>query len=385
MVQLRQAQQALVQQERIRALGQMASGIAHDINNSLAPILGYSDLLLSSDAPHKDPELVSSLQAINTSAQDAASVVRRLIQFYRPKAGGPALPAVDLASVIDQVLLLTQPRWKAEPESRGTTITVEQHMPPLPAVAADPSELREALTNIVFNAVEAMPDGGVIRFTGEEVAGGVALSISDTGVGMSEDEASKCFEPFFSTKGEKGTGLGLATVFGAVQRLSGTITVKTAPGQGTTFTITLPRFEARSEAAEAGAVVSPMPTSPPMRVLLVDDEAPARQLIESFLANDGHAVTAATDGRAGLDQFERGSFDLVITDRAMPVMNGVQMVAGIRRINPDVPIIMLTGYGDLMRASGEQPEGVTLVLAKPVTLSDFRKALADVRSNQPAE
>jgi signal transduction histidine kinase/ligand-binding sensor domain-containing protein len=378
MVQLRQAQQALVQQERIRALGQMASGIAHDINNSLAPILGYSDLLLSSDAPHQDPELVPSLQAINTSAQDAASVVRRLIQFYRPKAGGPALPAVDLALVIDQVLLLTQPRWKTEPESRGATITVEQQIPPLPPVAADPSELREALTNIVFNAVEAMPDGGVIRFTGEETAGGVALSISDTGIGMTEDEASKCFEPFFSTKGEKGTGLGLATVFGAVQRFSGTITVTSARGKGTTFTITLPRFQAGPEAVQPEEA-APVQIVPPMRVLLVDDELPARHLIESFLNNDGHVVTAADDGRAGLEEFSRGAFDLVITDRAMPVMNGVQMVAGIRRMNRDVPVIMLSGYGDIMRASGDHPEGVTLVLAKPVTLRDFRKALADVK------
>ena len=376
LVQLRQAQQTLVQQERIRALGQMSSGIAHDINNSLAPILGYSDLLLSSDAPHQDPELVPALQAINTSARDAASVVRRLIQFYRPKAGGPAFPAVDIAPIIDQVLLLTQPRWKTEPASRGATITIEQHLPPLPAVAADPSELREALTNMLFNAVEAMPDGGVIRFSGAVVDAGVALSISDTGIGMSEDECSRCFEPFFSTKGEKGTGLGLATVFGAVQRFSGSITVESAPGKGTTFTITLPRFEPRPESAQPEDVQPGLPVTP-MRVLLVDDEPPARQLIESFLANDGHTVTSAGDGRAGLDEFERGTFDLVITDRAMPVMNGVQMVAGIRRLNRDVPIILLSGYGDIMRASGDHPEGVTLVLAKPVTLSDFRRALAD--------
>ena len=375
MAQLRQAQQTLVQQERIRALGQMASGIAHDINNSLAPIVGYSDLLLSSEDPREDPQLVPALEAIHTSAQDAASVVRRLIQFYRRRSGGPAFPAVDLAPLIEQVVLFTQPKWKTELESRGATITIEQDLPPLPSVAADPSELREALTNIVFNAVEAMPDGGVIRFSAVEVEGGIALSISDSGIGMTEDESSRCFEPFFSTKGERGTGLGLATVFGAVQRFSGTITVESAPGAGTTFTITLPKFVSPPESTSTAEPVKPVP---PMRVLVVDDEPLARQLIESFLAADGHVVTTAEDGRAGLDQFTRGTFDLVITDRAMPVMSGVQMVDEIRRIDPDLPIILLTGYGDLMQAAGELPPGVALVLAKPVTLAAFRQALSDV-------
>lgn len=376
MAQLRQAQQTLVQQERIRALGQMASGIAHDINNSLAPIVGYSDLLLSSEDPRRDPELVPALEAIHTSAQDAASVVRRLIQFYRRRSGGPALPAVELAPLIEQVVLFTQPKWKTELESRGATITIEQDVPPLPGVAADPSELREALTNIVFNAVEAMPDGGVIRFSAEEVEDGIALSVSDSGVGMTEDECSRCFEPFFSTKGERGTGLGLATVFGAVQRFGGTITVKSAPGEGTTFTMTLPKFVSPPESTIPAEPVKPVP---PMRVLVVDDEPLARQLVESFLATDGHEVTTAEDGRAGLDQFARGTFDLVITDRAMPVMSGVQMVDEIRRIDPDLPIILLTGYGDLMQAAGELPAGVALVLAKPVTLAAFRQALSDVR------
>jgi signal transduction histidine kinase/ligand-binding sensor domain-containing protein len=375
MAQLRQAQQTLIQQERIRALGQMASGIAHDINNSLAPIVGYSDLLLSSEDPRQDPQLVPALEAINTSAQDAASVVRRLIQFYRRRSGGPAFPAVDLPPLIEQVVLFTQPKWKTELESRGATITIEQDLPPLPSVAADPSELREALTNIVFNAVEAMPDGGVIRFSAAEVEGGISLSVSDSGIGMTEDECHHCFEPFFSTKGERGTGLGLATVFGAVQRFSGTITVKSAPGQGTTFTMTLPKFVSRPEST---VPAEPVKSLPPMRVLVVDDEPLARQLVESFLVTDGHLVTTAEDGRAGLDQFKEGTFDLVITDSAMPVMSGVQMVDEIRRLDPDLPVILLTGFGDLMQAAGERPAGVALVLAKPVTLSAFRQALSDV-------
>lgn len=376
MVQLRQAQQTLVQQERIRALGQMASGIAHDINNSLAPILGYSDLLLSSGDPKHDPQLVPALRSINTSAQDAAGVVRRLIQFYRRRLEGSVFPAVELGPLVEQVVSLTQPRWKTDAQSRGATITVEQHIPNLPSVAADPSELREALINIVFNAVEAMPTGGTIRFSAVAVDDGVALSVSDSGIGMTDEERQKCFEPFFSTKGDLGTGLGLATVFGAIQRFSGTISVTSAPGKGTTFTITLPMF-----AAGPDAVPQEVPAGPvaPMRVFVVDDEPTVRRLIAMYLTGDGHTVETAMNGRDGLDRFVPGAFDLVITDRAMPVMSGVQMAEEIHRIDPDVPIILLSGYGDIMTATGDLPHGVSRVLSKPVSLREFRQALADVR------
>jgi CheY-like chemotaxis protein len=222
--------------------------------------------------------------------------------------------------------------------------------------------------------VDAMPEGGVIRLV-TRVEGNVAvIDVTDTGIGMTEDERRRCFEPFFSTKGERGTGLGLASAFGTVRRLNGTITVDSTLGKGTTFTIRLPTSTALDEQEapqeSAAAVV-------PLRVCLVEDDPLVRELIASFLTTDGHSVDTAENGRQGLALFAAGSYDLVVTDRAMPIMSGDQLAAEIRRVDTAVPIILISGFGDIMEATGDLPAGVTLVVAKPVTLRAFREAIAD--------
>jgi len=374
LAQLHLAQQNLVQQERLRALGQMASGIAHDINNALAPVLGYSELLLSASAAGTREAQVEQLRIINTAAKDAASVVRRLVEFHRRRPEGSTFPPVALPDLVTSVISLSRPRWESEARARGVTITIETDLQPVPPVSADESELREAIINIVFNAVEAMPDGGTIRFATRTEGDLAVLAVSDTGVGMSAEVRLRCFEPFFSTRGARGTGLGLSTVFGTIQRLDGAIAVDSAPGMGTTFTILLPARTVATEAEPATAGAAP-DTS--LRVFLVEDEPLVRELMVEFLRVDGHRVDAAENGVQGLSLFRPGAYDLVLTDRAMPLMGGDQMAAAVRRLDPTVPIILISGFGDIMKVTGELPEGVTLIIGKPVTMNTLRAAMAE--------
>ncbi len=219
---LKATQQQAIQQERLRAIGQMASGIAHDFNNTLTPILGFSDLLLE-----KPGILENTAQArkfigfLRTSAQDAANVVARLRQFYRPLDKDEELPVIDLNSVITQSISLTEPKWRRQAQADGITIQVESKLQPIPPIAGDESGLREVLTNLIFNAVDAMPNGGTITLETESDAEHVMIRVRDTGSGMTEAVRQRCLEPFFSTKGERGTGLGLSMVYGIIERHRG--------------------------------------------------------------------------------------------------------------------------------------------------------------------
>jgi ligand-binding sensor domain-containing protein/signal transduction histidine kinase/CheY-like chemotaxis protein len=371
---LHKAQQQIIQQERLRALGQMASGVAHDFNNALAPILGYSELLLVNPNVLEDKEkVIKELRIINTAAKDAASVVRGLREFFRHRKEGETLLPVKLRKVIAQAISLSQPRWRNEARARGVTITIKTDLEPVPTVPGDEAELREALINLIFNAVDAMPAGGTILFRTLADGDHVALIVTDTGIGMSDEVRRRCLEPFFTTKGERGTGLGLASVYGTIQRHKGTIEVESQPGTGTTFRMRLP-IHSTSEGKSETQQPSPPPDS--LHVLLVDDEPQVRELLVEYLALDGHTAETAADGSEGLEKFRSGGFDLVVTDMAMPEMSGDQLSEAIEKIDPGIPVIMLTGFGEIMNAEGRTHQGTTLVVSKPITLYAFREAVA---------
>jgi signal transduction histidine kinase len=271
---LRATQQQVIQQERLRALGEMASGIAHDFNNTLTPILGFTDLLLERPEILKDTgEAKRFLDLLRTSAKDAASIVRRLREFYRPLETNDEIAPVDLTTLVTQVVSLTEPKWRQQAQANGCTVQVETEISPIAPVAADESALREALTNLIFNAVDAMPSGGVITLRVTTEAEQALLQVRDSGTGMTEEVRQRCLEPFFSTKGDSGTGLGLAMVYGIVKRHGGTLDLVSQPGQGTTFTIRLP-FAKPAEKSEAQENDVPVARSP-LNVLVVDDESGA--------------------------------------------------------------------------------------------------------------
>ena len=374
LAELKTTQRQVLQQERLRAMGQMASGIAHDFNNTLAPIMGFSEILLGR-APEDDPERTAHfLRLIHTAAHDAAAVVRRLRELYRDRDDSTGVGPVDLARCIDEVVALTRPRWKNQAQASGITFTIDIDAEPGLLIVGDTADIREMLTNLVLNAVDAMPKGGTIRISTRADADRARLEISDSGTGMTEDVRRRCMEPFFSTKGQHGSGLGLSLVRGTVERNGGTCVIESAFGRGTTFIAWLPLTgragETAGDSADSGL--------PPLHILIVDDEPLVREAVTGQLTLQGHIVDSVANGSDALGRLLSGAFDVVITDRAMPGMSGDELAATINRLAPDTPVIMLTGFGDLMAARGERPDGVRVVLAKPATGEALKRALTEV-------
>ena len=366
---LKRTQEELIRQERLGALGQMASGIAHDFNNSLTPILGFSELLLGRREGVDDQDLEKRyLLNISLAAEGAAAVVRRLREFYRRER--PEFSPVLLDDVVAQSLSLTQAKWKDEAQAKGVTIRLETELEGVPPLNGSESELREALTNLVFNAVDAMPEGGNITIRSRLDGSNAVLEVSDTGGGMSEEVKRSCLDPFFTTKGPQGTGMGLPMVYGIVRRHRGTLDIESEVGRGTTFVITLPidaDVPQRDNPLDAAS-----PDAESLRILLVDDEPMVLELLSDYLVAAGHSVETASNGREGAEKFREGTFDLVVTDRAMPEMGGAEMASVISKQAQGQPIIMLTGFGDVL---DDRPDGVTRLLSKPIKPAELRRAV----------
>lgn len=374
---LRDTQRHVVQQERLAALGTMAGGIAHDFNNALSVIMGFSEILLTQAEHGLTKEAAAPpLHNILTAAEDASKIVGRLREFYRPDESDELHQPVNLNELLDQAVFLTKPRWETQSRATGKPIYIEAEFGEIGFVSGDAAALREALTNLIFNAVDAMPGGGTITLRTAASGKDVLVKISDTGNGMSDEVRERCLEPFFTTKGDKGTGLGLAMVFGIVQRHGGTMDLRSALGQGTTFALRFPTVENVGGAASASAVT----LHRPLRILVVDDQPILCELLADYLEADMHSVQTAGDGHEALAKFRRGEFDLVITDHVMGEMNGEQLATEVKKLAPDVPVILLTGYAHDSSVEQELPQ-IEMVLGKPLSRVALRRALADVMAS----
>lgn len=373
---LKSVQERMFEQERLRALGQVASGIAHDINNALVPILGLSEVL----SEHNDPIVKHASETISKSAKDIATTVKRMREFYRPRTEIEAPEPVNLNALCEDALEMTRPKWFNMPLERGIVIHVErelaQDLPPLMGV---PSEIRQAIVNLILNAVDAMPEGGklVVR-TYRHDKGGRAwavVEVSDTGIGMEEETKHRAIEPFFTTKGEKGTGLGLSVVYGTVQRHEGYMEIDSELGKGTTVRLFFPSRTVQFFELPPGEV-------PSLRLLVVDDEPSVRETIALLLRRNGHIVLTATSGEEGLEVFQsyhmRGNpFDVVITDLGMPKMDGITFAKRVKEISPNTPIILLSGWGFKLKPE-ELSSAVNIALTKPVNSQQIQDALRQI-------
>jgi signal transduction histidine kinase/ActR/RegA family two-component response regulator len=371
---LSKAQGQMIQQERLHALEQIAGGLIHNFNTALTPILGTSDLLLTYPDMAKDSKaLREHLQGIRDAAKDARREIARLTDFFR-KSKEDEGRLVDLNAVVEDAIKLTEPRWHEASEAEGIRFECKTLFAPLTPIEGNADDFREALVNLLINAIEAMPRGGTITVTTELIDHRAVIDIGDTGEGMEAEVARRCMEPFFSTKGQDGSGMGLAVVAGTFRRYGGDITFNSVPGEGTTFRIQLPTPKPRPRETTRRRRLEAVKEG--LKVLHVDDEYWSRSVIQRSLGHEGHTVTVAASGEEGLQQFDAVKPDLVILDRAMPGMSGDELAAEIRRRSPETPIIMMTGFGDLMKDFGAHPPGVDLILAKPVTVEELNQAIA---------
>jgi len=377
---LRQSQQQVMQQERLRALGQMASGIAHDINNAISPVSLYTEALLERE--QLSPRARGHLEIIQRAVDDVAQTVQRMGEFYRQREPQLHLIPVELNKLVRQVIDLTRARWSDMAQQRGANIEMRPELEPgLPQIAAVESQIRDALVNLVFNAVDAMPQGGalIVRTFSGPGSGWtrlVHLEVSDQGVGMDEQTRRRCLEPFFTTKGERGTGLGLPMVYGVVQRHGASLEIDSTPGKGTTVRLSFPA----GTAEDADRAADEASDLGPQRILIIDDDPLLLKSLRDTLEAEGHEVVSASGGQAGINAFveahaEGHPFPVVITDLGMPHVDGRKVASAIKGSVPRTVILMLTGWGRRLVAEGDIPPGVDEILSKPPKITELRAAL----------
>lgn len=371
----RAVQKQMVQMEKMRAIGELASGVAHDFNNALMAILGYAEL--AEDSLDDTEAIADYLGIIKKAAEDATSTVQRLQQFARQRATTHGT-LTDLHLILKDVVEMTRPLWKDAAQKQGRAYKVDLDIQETPRIYAEQSGLREVLVNMIQNALNAMPNGGTLTLAARtRSANEVEIEVADTGVGMTPEVAARIFDPFFTTRGVEGTGLGLAVSWTIIQRHGGTIDVESAPGKGTRFLLHLPVGQADTVPAPPRPAV-PSLTGPGAHLLVVDDEPFVASVLTSILTRHGHRVTTVHSAEAALEHLrqEPEDYDLVLTDHGMPGMNGLELVAEIKQTWPQMPVVLLTGWGESLLQTHIAEALPDAVLGKPINQSDLLDTLA---------
>jgi CheY-like chemotaxis protein/anti-sigma regulatory factor (Ser/Thr protein kinase) len=359
----------LVQTEKLRALGEMASGVAHDFNNALAVILGNTQLLLYTA---KDEELRETLQTIEKVSRDAAQTVRRLQDFTRKRVH-QELFKLDVNSIVKDAMEITKPKWKDEVQGKGIHIEMVSNFEEVPPVEGNASELREVIANLMFNAVEAMPEGGKIAIRTFPKRESVYIQISDTGTGMTEEVRKKVFEPFFTTKPFSNTGLGLSMSYGIIKRFGGEIDVESSVGKGTTFTLSLPIGVGKEEEVIPSSLI--IKEGRKAKILVIDDEESVRSVLSRILSQVNHQVTVAENGEEGIRLFGEKEFDMVLTDLGMPGTSGWEVCRAIKNMSPRTPVGMITGWGMEVDQEKIREYELDFLISKPFDFSQILRVV----------
>ncbi|MFO7910879.1 MAG: PAS domain S-box protein [Desulfotignum sp.] len=380
----KQAEERLQQAQKMEAIGTLAGGIAHDFNNILFPIIGHADMLLD-DIP-KDSPFRKSLEQIHTGAIRARELVRQILAFSRQEKN--ELARMKIQPIVKEVLKLIR-------STIPTTIAINQRLHAgCGPVKADPVQIHQIVMNLATNAYHAMAEkGGTLTVTLKEIQvnpsdpvssdfhpGPYArLSVTDTGTGMDKETAEKIFDPFFTTKKKgKGTGMGLSVVHGIVKDMNGTMEVQTEPGKGTAFHVFLP--VTGNGAAENEPLIKEPLVGGSERILLVDDEKPVIAIEKQLLSRLGYRVTGCIDSTEALEMFaaDPDRFDMVITDIAMPKMSGDKLAGELLKIRPDIPILLCTGFSEIMTHKKMASIGVKGLIMKPFVINDLDRKLREI-------
>jgi len=368
------------QDEKLRALGEMAGGVAHDFNNILGVMLPRLEMITDRLS---DPKSLRDIDTVTRAVRDGEQIVKRIRDFTRTEQLTDDLTEVDLNEIAAQSVEMTRPMWGRSGEARSpeAIYDLKTDLRARGVLRGSESELREMFTNIIFNAIDAMPHGGTIRIRSWSAGDRIYCTISDTGEGMSEKVRQCVFNPFFTTKGKRGTGLGLSVVYGIITRHRGEIDVKSAPGRGTEFTISLPALPL-SEAGEAAGKQPAEGSDPLNRILIVDDELGVREVLTEILREFGFEVTAAENGRRALEFLEEEAFGVVFTDLDIPGMNGLELSREVKDRHPDMKVCLFTGWRMEKDDAKLGRAGVDQILPKPIVMDQIRAALSELTGRE---
>ncbi len=375
--------QQMLRSEKLRSLGELAGGVAHDFNNVLAAILGRVQLLkMQFKSPDGREEkrtsmrdMTKCLEVVERASLDGAEIVRRIQEFSRKRLDDKDFSPVDINELLDNVLEFTKMRWRNEAESRGITIEVQRDYGAIPNILGSASELREVLTNLINNALDAMPDGGRISIATRRDNDRIILTIADTGMGIPEDIRNRIFDPFFTTKGVRSTGLGMSISYNIIDRHKGTILVESEEGKGTVLTIELPVSE--KAVTGEGECVLAAPGDKKAKILIIEDEEEIRQLLYDIVISQGHEAAIAPDGNRGLELLRNGEYDLVCTDLGMPGMSGWQVAEEIKQMGKNVPVAVITGWSVQLDEPGMREKGVNFIIQKPFQINQILKLVQE--------
>ena len=366
---IKKLQQDLEQSHKLRVLGQMMLGVTHDFSNMLSAVLGRAQLL--QQRLYDRSALESGLKAIEKLAANATKTTQRMQHFAGSNKDTTFAP-VDLNEVTNYVVQITRPSWQDQAQKDGAGITVFVRSDKTPPILGNASDLKEALTNLMLNSIEAMSNGGIIRIRTFSDNDSVRVSISDTGIGMSEQVLRRAFEPFFTTRGMDNLGLGLGIARSIVESHRGEMVIESEEGNGTTVAMGFPIPKDEGN-AERPALLPDKGTS--ASILVVDDQEMIRELFREVLVRDGHELALASGSREGLQAFDKGYFDIVYTDLGMPGISGWQVASEIKKRKPGTVVVMTTGWEIRMDEEELGKNGVDFVLTKPFQLQQLRDSV----------